>query len=432
MIRIRWMAMFKIALGLLFIIGFASVYWQGRSWVKIGDHRLRINRNAKINPKKHYQLRFWDYDLPLRVGNQTYEQYLRRIIAEFQQTYPNIRVELKLLDLLTGPIEFKRALTTNQGPDVYGGFYENPELDFGHLIPVGLFLKEEEQNSYPEAIRKLQSSDGILCALPRWVSANIWVGNRQLLERCGVDVKTIQNQGWGWEELLQMAGRLPEKTHLLTGSPVAADWMQYWYMASKQSGRELGTNLAPLQTLIAQKRLASELEKNQITRFVTGRAALLAGVRPRIFSIIAKDEAARGWEAIWLPAPGYGDGRETQFIDGGFLTVYRHRLTKGDDQLVAAVKLAYFLSTYPDKAPWIDMGALPVPSNGELTGVSGFLNQLVTRSDLSGKDQREELKGLIRQWFDGQLDAKQFETELDNILVEKTPSFKGRDAKGNR
>lgn len=424
MVRSRRGAVIGIILVMLFVASFGSVYWLRRSWVKIGEHRIRLNPSAKINPEKQYKLRFWDYDLPLHCGDQSYSQYLQHALDDFQQMYPNIQVQLKLLDLLEGPGELQQALAVNEGPDVYGSFYENPVYDFRHQIPVGLFLKDKERNAYPETIRSLQSIDGILCALPRWLSVDIWVGNRRLLEDCGGDVKAIQQQGWGWNELLEIADRLPEKTYLLAGHPITADLTRYLYHSTKRDGRGLAAELGALQALIEKRRISPGLEKNMLTEFITGQAALLAGVRAAILTVFAQKAMASGgnamsWEAVWLPAPRCGDGSEVQFADGGFLTVYRHRATQGDDQVAAAVKLALFLSNYPERAPWMDFGVLPVSAiAGELTGIADFLNQLISRSDLAGKHQRTEVETLINAWLRGQLDSKEFETNIATIFNE--------------
>jgi ABC-type glycerol-3-phosphate transport system substrate-binding protein len=202
MIVIREKTMTRIILVVLFLAGFFTAYLVRRSQVRIGEHYLWLNPFAQINPKKQYTLRVWDYDLPIGTGDQSYNQYFKKMLADFEKEYPNIRVELTLIDLIDGEKKLQQALSRNKAPDVYCSFSSVPQFYHQRQIPVGPFLNRKTRMMYLRPVSDLYGTGKGLCSFPRWISTDIWVGNRRLLRNTGLDIPKIQNEGWGRNKAL--------------------------------------------------------------------------------------------------------------------------------------------------------------------------------------------------------------------------------------
>lgn len=389
----------------LFITGFWSAYVYQRSRVKIGEHYIRLNPAAKINPERQYRLRLWDYRLPLDSGEDVYAQYLRRAVRDFQKKYPNIQVDIKLLDLLKGEEVLRQALVRNEAPDVYASFYMSPDFYYLRQIPVGPFLTKEEKRIYSQQVTELYSIDGTLCSFPRWASVNIWVGNRKWLEAGGVDIGKIQHQGWDWSDLQKLGTRLPKGIYALAGYPAADGFLQTLRESGKRTS-EVKTVLEIVASMAETGKIPEKMEDQAIARFLEGKVACLAGVRPltylKIVQIIASRNRDIGVEPVALPAPRLPGFEEIQVVDSGLINVYRNRYTRGDDHVVAAIALGYFLSTYQDITPWIALGVSPQHRAETTTDDLGkVIDTALRRSRLLKRQGTMETSELMKGLFEG-------------------------------
>ena len=118
MIIIKMKTISRILFFLVVLLCAGLSYHFYRPRVKIGDHYIILNPKAKINPKRQYKLTLWDYNWPVKNGSEDYRFFLQKAVGRFQTLYPNIDVEIKLLDILSGHEEMAQALKTGELPDV--------------------------------------------------------------------------------------------------------------------------------------------------------------------------------------------------------------------------------------------------------------------------------------------------------------------------
>jgi ABC-type sugar transport system, periplasmic component len=325
--------------------------------IKLGQNYIYCNPKAKMNAHKIYRLRLWDYNWPLI----NYRAYLLQAIRDFQKIYPNIRVDLELLDLITGPRQLEQALKTNNGPDIYCSAYTIPNFNFKKQIPVGPYLKQYEQELYFPAMKRMVTYYGVLCYFPRWIAPQFWIGNRQLIESAGLSVAKIQSSGWSWKDLSLLQKYTAKDKYLLVGNLGENGFIAQLIDSVNLESQTVHDKTNPkiyfmidfVDTLMRQKAITADCDQNMIGRFLNGQAVLLTGVRPAIYNFIherLKDSVK--WQAVLLPMPIYFAGIRNMPVENFVISIYRNKHTAGDDHLVAAMKLAQFLSNYPSVSLW--------------------------------------------------------------------------------
>ncbi len=361
MVVIRRKYLWIIGLGLLFLIGFAIGVTMYQPHYRLGEWEIPLNPNAKINPKQTYHLTVWDYNYPLQTIN--YSKYLNQAIARFQQQYPNIKVQVKLLDLLEGPRQIAKALKDGNLPDVYCSAYHIPQFDCRWQIPVGPFCQNGELTSFRPEVAEMGKVAGVQCAFPRWVAPVVWIGNRQLLAANGLEVAKLTTNGWQWEDLLQTLERSKGSLKFAAFPGDGGFFGQLLMDGSgkiSENNREFG--VAVLKRLVSARATTGDYSNNAIGRFLAGRTLVIADGRLSLYRVI-KDKTSTNQNAtvdpVILPGPAKNGGRSYLRAENGVIAIYRNWKTRGDAHIAAAVRLGYFLSTYPGIEPWQEMMVYP-------------------------------------------------------------------------
>ncbi len=347
--------------------------------VKLGKNYIFCNPNAKVKQRKTYHLRLWDANWPIKE-NGGYKSYLKKLISDFQQQYPNIHVEITLHDLLEGPNQLKKALMTNSAPDVYCSAYSIPTFDYKRQIPIGFYLKREQKAVYfPEAL-KLTRFHGVECCFPRWLIPTIWIGNKYLMNNnLGLTGFQIDNKDFNFADLHEISQKLPRDRFLLVGNlghngfftdlevNIAADKIAGTMTApgigaSFLSKQGIDRSLAILEDLIIQNKIPPDAESNMIGHFMKGNSLMLAGVNPLIYRFLkmrlAGTPAEQTCNPVILPSPVLRQKKYT-LTESGVICIYRNKMTTGDDHLAAAVKLGQFISIYQATEALQEMMLLP-------------------------------------------------------------------------
>jgi hypothetical protein len=348
-----------ILFALRFILSFR--YFQQFQRVKIGKREIRINLKAKIDPEKTYHLRLWDYDWPLLKSG--YREYLLGAIAEFKKTYPNINVEIRLMDLLTGSKEFSKALEAGRPPDLYCSTFDIPQFDFRYQIPVGPFVdRNVEKPLYFKSLTRLVTRENVQCFFPRWARLKIWIGNPALLARVGLDPKQLQEEGWNWEAIFNSAVKLPQGHYPLVGNLLPNR------LVDRLLSDEDGSEWQLVERIKERCKFPAGFHSDMAGHFMTGRAMVLAGVQPIVFRKLREiqQQQSMRWEAVCLPAPVWEKAAAAGAVDLGVIGVYRQRYHGGDERVAAAVKLAEFLSVYPVTIPWEELMVVPAARKAAL------------------------------------------------------------------
>ncbi len=356
---------------LLFVLGILIPFYTREPRIKLGDNYIYCNPSAKVNLKKTYHLRIWDYNWPVKAGNKTYLQYLVGAINNFQQIYPNIKVEITLLDFFNGPTQLEQALKNNIAPDLYCSAYSIPKFNYRRQIPVGAYLKRNEKENYFPAMLNLVKHHGIICYFPRWINPGFWIGNKDLIEKAGLSVNNIQKNGWTWTDVEKITLKLGKGEYLLAGN-FGSNGILPQLMANsvttstfKNSANlikpDIDSVLDFLNNLKDKRSIPADFERNMIGRFLDGKTIFLVGVKPLVYNFIIDKLRVlnKGWQLVFIPVPAKDPGKECLLAENGVISVYRNKKTAGDDHLTAAVKLGEFLSSYPQSSPWKELMLIP-------------------------------------------------------------------------
>lgn len=432
MIGKKWVIISAAGLVLLFLVSFycSYQYFKPLEKVKIRDREIRVNPRATINPDKDYSLQVWDYDLPLQSCN--YRQYLERAIEGFRKRYPKIKVELRLLDLTTGPAELEAALQKGDPPDVYGSVFALPQYDYKYQVPVGPYLEGTKLDTlYLPQVLKLVSISGVLCYFPRSVRLNIWIGNRSLMEAAGLPITEIQRNGWTWAQLFAAKEKYPSGAYSMAGQVIPYEIMRqilpHGCFVEREGG---GPAWDWLETLKNTQRLPEDFNSNMLGRFLSGKVMLLAGVKPFLFKALRERlvREGAGWEAVALPPPGLAVAKQICPVEVGGFSIYRNpKRGRGSDRIAAAVQLGKYLSQYPNTVPWEEMQVLPagLPAmerwrRSKTVGEGAVLDSMVKRGGLSNwktpSVYPEHVSMILLQYLAGKVSREsvieRFKTEM--------------------
>jgi hypothetical protein len=381
---------------LLFILGFLVPVCNREPRFKIGEHYIYCNPRAKINPNKHYHLHLWDYNWSNTENKLNYRAYMKQAIIDFQKIYPNIQVELTLLDFLTGPIQLEQALKANNAPDIYCSAYQIPVFNFKRQIPVGPYLKLSEQKEYLSNILKMLDYQGVLCYFPRWVAPGLWIGNKTFIESTGLSVSKIQNNGWDWDDVASAQRQIPSNKYLLVGN---LGLNGIFTQLTANSGFAINGNYWTVQginattdfleMLIHQKAIPADCDQNLLGRFLGGQAMILAGIRPSMFNLIRNrlNSSKANWQPVLLPIPARNAGEASVLVENGVVAIYRNKRTAGDDHLTAAMKFGQFLSCYQQTNPWEQLLVYPATKEA----FNKWLSNIMINADIFNKLAKHDI-----------------------------------------
>jgi hypothetical protein len=362
MITIKRKTLFYWFFIIFFSIGFLLPWIKTGPGVKLGEDFIPCNPKAKIDPKKIYHLRLWDYNWPMPQGKSSYRNYLLQVIKNFQEIYPNVKVEIKLLDL-NRSAELIQALNKNEAPDIYCSAYTIPGFNIRKQIPVGPYLNKLEQDSYFSNVKNPLTYHQVLCYFPRWIGPEFWIGNRSMIEASGLSVSKIQTEGWTWNELISLNSNPQYHQYILTGN-LGPNGLLSQLIANAGQGSEkanLTATLDLIENLRNKKAIPTNFGYNMLGRFLNKNAIILAGLRPPIYKLLLNkmQNQKMEWQAVLLPVPSKIRGKNTVILENSVISIYRNRFTKGNDHLAAAVKFGRYLSCYPDITPWEYLGFCP-------------------------------------------------------------------------
>ena len=432
MIIIRRKTFGTILISLFFLVGFFGVRYYNRPRIRLGEHLIYVNYRAKINPQKTYHLRCWDYQWPGTNGEEWYQQYITSVIKEFEKENPNIKVDMCLLDFQSGPQVFAQAIAVGEAPDVYCSAYAIPEFNYEWQIPIGVFLKSEELNIYYPGFKRLLTSGKHQLTLPRWAAPGIWIGNRNLMEKAGLDVEKVQKQGWSWADLLKIQ---QENGPICVGNFSATGLLsQLLSVCDNSTQGNIQEVLEFIDHINGPLPQRSDYEGSMLPLFLEGKIMFLGGVRPIIYDFI-KEKATKGripWEAVLLPVPSERPERIILPVESGVIGIYRHRKTGGDDQLAAAGRLAYYLSICHQTEPWERLKVVPaIPAIAEnwannLGDGYTYLSQWPAESEIRSLEISREYQGKVYPGLKNYLKGKISLPEMESLIKEYYLPDKGK------
>lgn len=340
--------------------------------------KRQVDPGIQIRSDKKYSVVFWDFDRPLSDKESYYEELLREIRL-FNQDFPNIKVEVKLFPWNQGE-QVATAIHRRQDlPDVLStGPIESLDFPREILLPASYFTEEDFKEYVPLAIDGSKTSQQ-LTFWPRHLAPQLYLANTELLQAVGVAPEELQQEGVGWDDILDLGPKLSQ----LPNRPFVLAGLDYQGLLLAVAPRELNESLAASSNwprnaaVIATARLRqleeqSFLPKNIVEKgysgigeFFAGQAALLAPAEPWLLRAV-KDrcgQIGRGvleptdkklFPVVLVPPKSTPSSGLPARVEK--LVVFRRR--RAADEIKAAVEFARHLSQSGRLAAKLDV--LPV------------------------------------------------------------------------
>lgn len=148
-------------------------------------------------------VKVWTYPV-----HANYEVDLKQLVADFNRTHPNIKVEYEVLSWAEGPKKFDVALNSGTPPDLYFSGMNGQYVNTGLALPIDGFLTDDLRKDFLPGTLETMQFGGKQYGLPLYQSLWGWGANKRILDEAGVDYKSIQENGWTWDEFLAAAQKL--------------------------------------------------------------------------------------------------------------------------------------------------------------------------------------------------------------------------------
>lgn len=142
--------------------------------------------NSKAaDSNKPVEITWWDYP---NYQTGTAGDYEKKIIENFNKKYPNIKVNLQMIDFASGPQKLNTAIASNSAPDlVYD--YPGRIIDYarnGVMAPLDDMFTDDFKKDVPEAITNSCKLDGHYYMYPINTAPNMMVFNKTMLDKAGL------------------------------------------------------------------------------------------------------------------------------------------------------------------------------------------------------------------------------------------------------
>jgi len=346
---------------------------------------IQAVKNVKLDPNVKDTLKVWDYP-----NGSDFEQFRKDQIAAFQKKYPNVKVDLEILTWNDGPQKMDVALNAGDPPDVYFQTAQTKFMDSGLAVPLEDFYTAEDKADFTKASMDLSTYKGHIWEFGMWNSMQCLAGNRPVLEKAGIDWRSIQQNGWTWDQFTDI-------TKKLTQADNGAGKKQFGFITYGNSeivtqmfknaglpyefsddGKFLWTGekaVAAAQFLrnlvdqgILPKEIASIDAKKMTDMYNNWEAPIFGRVGP--YAITERETNKKKVESgqltpppqglvdpVLLPWPHKAGEKEVPITGGAGLYVFRQKNYKGDVHTRLAIELAHFL-TSGEGGPDLD-GGLP-------------------------------------------------------------------------
>lgn len=365
------------------VLAGATVWWW--LFIRLEPGMVRYNPSVPLQPDREYHLEFWDYLWPTAPDGGMYEPWLKKVLADFTKSHPNIKVRYRLLDWEQGTEEVRRSLRAGNPPDLYApvpgaGLLFDERLQ----VPAGLYMTEEERGegetgpAFLEPALSAADFDGRVMAWPRWLVVGVWLGNGAALAASGIETEEIVAGRLDRDTLADaLAARPPMVAGLAVnpeGAGVLVDLMHAAgasTLLSVHGDRQwLGSAVLETVTWLEELRhnevipaINRETADLMVEQVFQGKAAVLAGANPWLTARLvylargegddtdnASDEIKENPGLVFLPPPAPTGIEPVLRADAANLIVFRQDPYKGHDHTAAAMELARFLSRHGH--PW--------------------------------------------------------------------------------
>jgi len=213
---------------------------------------------------KPVEITWWDYPNFKTASSGDYE---RKIIENFNKKYPNIKVNIEMIDFASGPQKLNTAIASNSAPDlVYD--YPGRIIDYarnGVMVPLDELFTDTMKKDISEKILEPCSLDGKYYMYPVNISPNMMVVNKTMLDKAGLTSMLPLGKPdrlWTNDEYYALLKAIKEKIPTLA-APTA--------FYAKSSGGDQGTR-AYISNMGGVGTVASDLSKYSLNDPSNGKA----------------------------------------------------------------------------------------------------------------------------------------------------------------
>ncbi|AGB41448.1 ABC-type sugar transport system, periplasmic component [Halobacteroides halobius DSM 5150] len=319
-----------------------------------------IDPQAKIDYEQEYQVTYWDY--PLLIGqDKRYKKFLQQAISKFNKRYSNIRVNYQLLSFIEGPKKLKEALKEGNPPDIYHGIFGRKLVNSKLQIPVSIYLAKEKRDSYSSLAMAAFSYRKQIWGLPTWLLPEVWVGNKGLLTKAGLDLKKVTKQGWTIDKLLEITTKLKEldRDNNIIFNPYNARLFQQLLatigknnLVSQEKKLAIATKdlenifqlLDKLQEEKVLPRNRAKMSKMLLSSLWANQAGLIAPVNIWLLNSLYQQSKKQQIDLTLLPIPTFSSQRNRVPISVTGLLLFRQENYQGDAHTKAVYKFAQFMN----------------------------------------------------------------------------------------
>ena len=141
---------------------------------------------------------------PPVTGN--YLENLKTWAADFHELYPNLTVEVIETSWGDHNDKLNNMALAGEAPDIaeissgiLGTFVE-----MGVAVDIAQYMDADRLADYDEGAVKYMSLEGTTYGLPLYLTIQSIGANKTMMEELGIDVKKIQDEGWTYEEFLDV------------------------------------------------------------------------------------------------------------------------------------------------------------------------------------------------------------------------------------
>lgn len=189
---------------------------------------------------------WWTYPIFVQDEDQTDGTYEQTLIQDFNKKYPNIQVNLKVLDYETGPDEVQ-ALVEAEGAELPNVLLDEPGrissyAKAGLLADLGsMFSDDVVSDMVSDGILSACRSDGTYVMYPLSASNYVMAFNRYMIEGSGA-IEVMNRDGactWTTEEFEQALERLNHSSFnpgMLYCSGIAGDYATRSFITNLYDG----------------------------------------------------------------------------------------------------------------------------------------------------------------------------------------------------
>jgi multiple sugar transport system substrate-binding protein len=247
---------------------------------------FNITASAKAKAAKTVEITWWNYP-NYQVVDNTPGKYEKDLIAKFNKKYPNIKVNVEMIDFVSGPQKLSAAIASNSAPDlVYD--YPGRIIDYarnGVMAPLDSMFTKAFLKDVPKKITDACKVNGKYYMYPINTAPFMMSFNKTLLDKYGLTKLLPLNRpdrSWTTDEFFSLLRQIKAKVPGLA-APMA--------IYCKASGGDQGT-----RPLIANMG-GSQIISADLSQYLLNRGQNPAALQ-KIVNAVKEGIILKGAEAL--------------------------------------------------------------------------------------------------------------------------------------